>query len=364
MQSATRRMLARSRVGALLADARAAMRLQAATRRALDQRRQHRAATTVQRTARRMLGRARFVTLLHAATTVQAWMRRSIARTRYMALLADGQRTRAATLVQAHARGLPPRRMYARQQLAARTIQRAARARRARCDAHAVLIQAAVRCQLARCLLPRARAAAKRIQAKWRTVRVRILVRALSRAVEELRQGSVLWKYFEGGIRSEHQRRVWLSNDLDHICWAKLEAGAGGAATDIKAGSMKRITLSSVSAVADDIKTNRMKRVERRKEGILDNLSERLLGASTPLKGACCFSILAEEKRGQARTLDLMTDSRASRDRWLHNLRLLLVHRHTIDAVGSDGLVRLLRHCGIACIGKRALDGLAQSGGR
>merc|ERR1711939_1250764 len=31
----------------------------------------------------------------------------------------------------------------------------------------------------------------------------------------------------------------------------------------------------------------------------------------------------------------------ASRDRWLRNLQLLLTHRHTIDAVGDDGLIRL-----------------------
>ncbi|KAL1520554.1 hypothetical protein AB1Y20_022130 [Prymnesium parvum] len=298
-----------------------------------------RAATRVQRRARGLHARAEYAAHLtarrrqRAATALQAAARGGAARRWCRRTFAE-ERAAAAAL-QAAVRRTRACRRYGALRAAARRIQAAARAYLARRHRAATRIQAAARRTLFRNLLPAAYSAACKLQAKWRSVRVRLLARGLATAVSELREGAVLWKYYEGGLRTEHQRRVWLSDDLDHLYWSKDLLPTGGTSAP------KSIELATVSAVSDGVKTHCLKKIERGKEGILHGVADRFFGGATELKRDSCFSILAEAQGGKSRTLDLMADSTESRDRWLKNLRLLLVHRHTLNVVGSNGLMRL-----------------------
>lgn len=271
-----------------------------------------------------------------SAITLQTATRGMIARRE----CTGRRRHRASIRLQTAERRRVCRTLYQRKRRGASVIQAAVRVHLARLHA-ATKIQAAVRRFRLRAVLRIAREAARVIQAKWRAVRIRLLCVSLCDAVAELRRGEVLSKYFEGGIRSEHLRRVWLSDDLNLLCWAKVTQSTTG-----NPAQYKSIDLNTVSAVSDGVKTHCLKRVERGKESIFGGMTEILLGGTKAFQRDACFSILCDASRAdgpgvKSRTLDFMADSNKDRDRWLRNLRLLLVHRRTIDLVGGDGLLRL-----------------------
>jgi len=181
-------------------------------------------------------------------------------------------------------------------------------------------IQMRARCWLARSRLREARAAACAIQACWRMVRSQVLGSRLANAARRLRAGSILSKYRAGGrIHERHERRVWVTEDLQRLCWSPVSSKP--------ADEPKSISMSTVTAVTVGAKTTLMKKMERRADGKgLKFAVERVMWRALPLNDACAFSVI-----GTDRVLDFVAADTASAKQWLRDLRTTLLYSHHLD---------------------------------
>ena len=279
---------------------------------------EQKAATAIQRRHRGGVVKARYGAERKKVTLVAATWRGYAARTRYQSWQENG---RVGILkAQSAARGLKPRRELRR----------------------------------------RARAAAQQIESTWKMVRVARLAKQLAQAAAELKHGAVLEKYREGGSHERHQRKVWVSDDLQILYWSRVpdaaaetakalaESGGGAAAPAAapakksmfggsKDGEVKSLSMAMVSAVSAGLKTGMMKKMEERSKGFMGiSLTAKSL-KPLELNPDCAFSVLSQE-----RTLDFVAANPEERDRWLKNLRLVLVHARTYDGFGGGGAAMAL----------------------
>ena len=95
--------------------------------------------------------------------------------------------------------------------------------------------------------------------------------------------------------------------------------------------------MAMVSAVSAGLKTGMMKKMEERSKGFMGiSLTAKSL-KPLELNPDCAFSVLSQE-----RTLDFVAANPEERDRWLKNLRLVLVHARTYDGFGGGGAAMAL----------------------
>ena len=103
-----------------------------------------------------------------------------------------------------------------------------------------------------------------------------------------------------------------------------------------------------VSAVSAGLKTGMMKKMEERSKGFMGiSLTAKSL-KPLELNPDCAFSVLSQE-----RTLDFVAANPEERDRWLKNLRLVLVHARTYDGFGGGGCGHEAVHALIHQLGRR-----------
>lgn len=272
-----------------------------------------------------------------AATRLQqAWCHARDERTR--------RKEVAAVKLQASERSWRARIERKRAVSAAITLQAVARRRHARSvytkalsalHPPLVRIQAGARAYAARSRLQKAGDAAKAIQSSWRMVRSKVLAARLHAAAARLRGGSVLSKYRAGGRRHErHDRFVFVSKDLQKLCWAPSAAAADCC-------EVKHVAMSTITAVSAGCKTSLMKKMEKRcrassDEGELPRTMSfqravslrrgRAASRALPLDGECAFSLISRD-----RVLDFVTADASAQRRWLKDLRTVLLYSHHLD---------------------------------
>ena len=151
-----------------------------------------------------------------------------------------------------------------------------------------------------------------------------------------------------------------MSDDLQILYWSRVpdaaaetakalaESGGGAAAPAAapakksmfggsKDGEVKSLSMAMVSAVSAGLKTGMMKKMEERSKGFMGiSLTAKSL-KPLELNPDCAFSVLSQE-----RTLDFVAANPEERDRWLKNLRLVLVHARTYDGFGGGGAAMAL----------------------
>ena len=151
-------------------------------------------------------------------------------------------------------------------------------------------------------------------------VRSQVLGARLAGAATRLRTGGVLEKYRAGGRSHErHARRVWVSNDLQRLCWAPVGA------LDAKASAVRSVEMSKVAAVSNGAKTALLKKVKARAHSGFNLFARRL-----PLADDCAFSLIGSE-----RTLDFVAPDAGARRQWMRDLRTLLLYAHHLDAAAA-----------------------------
>lgn len=249
---------------------------------------------------------------------------------------------RAAVKVQAAQRGAAAVGVLRRALRAAVTLQRQTRWR-ARQDA-ATSIQTSWRLRIWRA---KRVAAVGVVHSTWQMVCIRRQMRSMLRAVAELQRGAVFSKYRVGGNHEPHRRYVWLSSDLKHFRWCRADEQPAAGRTSISAApsfslgrgrarhasigsrtaganydGAKAMATADVCAISAGAKTELMKKMGRKHEK-----------RGSVLDSDCCFSVISP-----ARRLDLVAPDQETRDRWVANIQLVLVHGHTIEA--AEELVR------------------------
>lgn len=225
-------------------------------------------------------------------------------------------------------------------------------------------LQAAARGMLARKHLRSALLATKLIQTTWRRVSDQVLRRRLARAADSLRKGGSLAKYRKHGAmpaaRERHAKFVWVSDDLQRLHWAPSEAQRGDASV------VRTVPMAGITAVTDGVKTRLMKKMERRAAAANDpsrtvSFGKRAISfgakqavpAAEPVSGrsfgrsllrkpltldeSCAFSVLCAE-----RVLDFVAEDKATRDRWLRDLKCVLAYAHHFDPTAAKRSVQQL----------------------
>lgn len=199
-------------------------------------------------------------------------------------------------------------------------------------------IQARARGASTRRQLREAHAAARRIQAAWRSARSRVVGRRLAGATARLQAGLFLSKYQKGGLSHErHERFVWLSKDKTKLCWTRpTEHGSRCSETD------KSVSMEAVTAISTGCKTELMKKMERRAGGagagganeMLRKVSQLFGARSRGLDADCALSLI-----GSDRVLDLVAPDEATRTLLLRDLRTLLLYGHHLEHKAALGAV-------------------------
>lgn len=187
-------------------------------------------------------------------------------------------------------------------------------------------IQANARGRAARMVYARSVSAARVLQSCWRMARGRVLGSRLGSSAARLRGGGLLFKYRGGGVglkRERVKRFVWLTHDLQQLCWADAPPSANGGGGE----GVRMMPMEHITAVSTGCKTEPLKRALLKNDGGSKKRLPRL-GARTarPLDEACAFSII-----GRERVLDFVADDSPTARRWLSDLRTILTFGHHLD---------------------------------
>uniref|UniRef100_A0A7S4BGF0 Myosin motor domain-containing protein n=5 Tax=Chrysotila carterae TaxID=13221 RepID=A0A7S4BGF0_CHRCT len=297
--------------------------------------------TAMQAASRRMFARRALVRAIAAATAIAAAARRRATLVRYARCL-RAVRTiqhawrqhryfRTAALLQSVMRRFPLRmrfsRWHARGRPALVRAQAILRGRAPR-ETHLLMV-----------------AAARQVQATWRMVRIQRLQRTLVASALQLQIGLYALKFPQktGASTAAHEphwRYVWLSPDMKHMCWARVDMDKVGAAMAKRKQAKKAeklrpfpteapaksIPMSAISAIADGAKTGILKKMEGRQERNGTIAVGPFGNKSLELHEECCFSIISA-----TRHLDLMAQTTAERDAFMAALQAILVHASISD---------------------------------